>query len=175
MWAPASIYWGGDPAKIADELPVAAPTHVPAVPRIYEKIHGAVRGKVAEGLPHERLLFEWALRLRSTRAAAPCALAASPTCSPTSSTGWPTASCSRRSGGCSGSALEVALVGAAPIAPELLAFFDACGVLVLEGYGLDRELRRLDHQHGRRRSGSAPWAGRCRGPRWRSPTTTGRS
>jgi long-chain acyl-CoA synthetase len=35
-----------------------------------------------------------------------------------------------------GSQLEVALVGAAPIAPELLEFFDACGVLVLEGYGL---------------------------------------
>jgi acyl-CoA synthetase (AMP-forming)/AMP-acid ligase II len=28
------------------------------------------------------------------------------------------------------------LVGAAPIARELLEFFDPCGVLVLEGYGL---------------------------------------
>ena len=35
----------------------------------------------------------------------------------------------------SGSELQVALVGAAPIAPELLELFDACGVLVLEGYG----------------------------------------
>jgi long-chain acyl-CoA synthetase len=35
-----------------------------------------------------------------------------------------------------GPKLEAALVGAAPIAPELLEFFDACGVLVLEGYGL---------------------------------------
>ena len=64
------IYWGGDPANIADELAVAAPTHLPAVPRIYEKIHGAVTGKVAEGRLHERLLFRWALgcgaRARST-------------------------------------------------------------------------------------------------------------
>jgi long-chain acyl-CoA synthetase len=35
-----------------------------------------------------------------------------------------------------GPELQIALVGAAPIAPELLEFFDACGVLVLEGYGL---------------------------------------
>ncbi len=35
-----------------------------------------------------------------------------------------------------GSRLQLALVGAAPAARELLEFFDACGVLVLEGYGL---------------------------------------
>jgi long-chain acyl-CoA synthetase len=32
--------------------------------------------------------------------------------------------------------LEVALTGAAPIGQEVLEFFDACGVIVLEGYGL---------------------------------------
>jgi len=35
-----------------------------------------------------------------------------------------------------GPRLELGMVGAAPIARELLEFFDACGVLVLEGYGL---------------------------------------
>ena len=35
-----------------------------------------------------------------------------------------------------GERLQLALVGAATVAPELLEFFDACGVLVLEGYGL---------------------------------------
>jgi long-chain acyl-CoA synthetase len=35
-----------------------------------------------------------------------------------------------------GARLQVALTGAAPIAPEVLEFFDACGVLVLEGYGM---------------------------------------
>jgi len=35
-----------------------------------------------------------------------------------------------------GGGLQLALVGAAPVAPDLLEFFDACRVLVLEGYGL---------------------------------------
>jgi long-chain acyl-CoA synthetase len=35
-----------------------------------------------------------------------------------------------------GTNLELVLTGAAPIATEGLEFFDACGVLVLEGYGL---------------------------------------
>jgi long-chain acyl-CoA synthetase len=34
-----------------------------------------------------------------------------------------------------GDNLEFALTGAAPVAKEMLEFFDACGVLVLEGYG----------------------------------------
>jgi long-chain acyl-CoA synthetase len=43
------IYWTGDPAKIVDELSETTPTHFPAVPRIYEKIHGVVLGRVADG------------------------------------------------------------------------------------------------------------------------------
>jgi long-chain acyl-CoA synthetase len=35
-----------------------------------------------------------------------------------------------------GDRLAMALCGAAPIAREVLEFFDACGVLVLEGYGM---------------------------------------
>ena len=35
-----------------------------------------------------------------------------------------------------GGRLELALTGAAPIGREVLEFFDACGVTVLEGYGM---------------------------------------
>ena len=38
--------------------------------------------------------------------------------------------------GAFGDGLHVALTGAAPIGAEILEFFDACGVLILEGYGL---------------------------------------
>ena len=129
------IYWTGDPAKIVDELGETAPTHFPAVPRIYEKIHSVVMGRVVDGPAPQRRLFDWALRsggrarrsLRSRRQpdlltdvqyrlAEPVVLA--------------------KIRQVFGPNLLAAMVGAAPVSKELLEFFDACGVLVLEGYGL---------------------------------------
>jgi long-chain acyl-CoA synthetase len=131
----AICFWSGDPRRIVDELGELQPTHFPAVPRVYEKIHAAVLGQVQDGPAPQRALFEWAVRVgRRTRA-------------------------SERDGALPGrwaaleyrvadrlvltkvrhafgAGLQVALVGAAAVAPELLEFFDACGVLVLEGYGL---------------------------------------
>jgi long-chain acyl-CoA synthetase len=129
------IYWTGDPAKIVDELGETAPTHFPAVPRIYEKIHGAVMGRIEDGPDIQRRAFNWALH---AGAGARASLRA------------------RRQPGLLtdlqyrladplilgkvrdvfGPNLKAAMVGAAPVAKELLEFFDACGVLILEGYGL---------------------------------------
>jgi long-chain acyl-CoA synthetase len=129
------IYWGGDMARIIDELPAASPTHVPAVPRIYEKIHGAATGKVAEARPYERALFDWALRCgkRARAALRDRRQPDLPTDLQYRIADRLVLSKVRR---VFGPGLEVALVGAAPVAAELLEFFDACGVLVLEGYGL---------------------------------------
>jgi long-chain acyl-CoA synthetase len=129
------IYWGGDTAKIVDELPRAAPTHVPAVPRIYEKIHGVVTGKVAESRPFERAMFAWAVRCGGQARAA-----LRERRQPDLLTDLQYRLAHRlvlsKVQRLFGPGLQVGLVGAAPIAPELLEFFDACGVLVLEGYGL---------------------------------------
>jgi long-chain acyl-CoA synthetase len=129
------IYWGGDPAKIADELPVAGATHVPGVPRIYEKIHGAVTSKVAAAKPHERVMFSWALRC-GARARAALRERRQPELITDLQYRLANRLVLSKVRRLFGPQLEVALVGAAPIAPELLEFFDACGVLVLEGYGL---------------------------------------
>ena len=129
------VYWGGDTGKIVDELLDARPTHVPAVPRIYEKIQGAVTGEVSRKPVVQRGLFEWAVRcggrarkaLRERR-------------QPDLLTDVQYRLADRlvlaKVRRLFGPELQVALVGAAPIAPDLLQFFDACGVLVLEGYGL---------------------------------------
>lgn len=129
------VYWGGNMAKIIEELPAASPTHVPAVPRIYEKIHGAVTGKVAEGRRYEQVMFDWAVRCGAKARAALRARR-----QPDLLTDLQYRIADRlvlsKVRLLFGPKLELAMVGAAPIAPQLLEFFDACGVLVLEGYGL---------------------------------------
>jgi long-chain acyl-CoA synthetase len=129
------VYWRGDPKQIVAELAEARPTHFPSVPRIFEKVHTAVLGGVEGQGRLKRLVFAWALAEgRRTRAR--------------ERTGKPTRALDRRRHELAdrlvlskvravfGDSLRLALSGAAPIGSEILEFFDACGVLVLEGYGL---------------------------------------
>jgi long-chain acyl-CoA synthetase len=130
-----SVFWSGDASRIVDELSELAPTHFPAVPRIYEKIHGSVIGKLRDASRVQRALFAWAMacgaRARRARREgrklglvddAQFRIADQLVLSRIRSVFGPS--------------LQLAMVGAAPVAKELLEFFDACGVLVVEGYGL---------------------------------------
>jgi long-chain acyl-CoA synthetase len=127
------VYWRGDSKRIIEEIAEARPTHLVAVPRVYEKLHTGVVSAIEERAPVVRGLFAWALevgrRARSVRgrelgplAAARLRLADRVALAKVRSLFGP--------------ALKFALVGAAPIDRGLLEFFNACGVLVLEGYGL---------------------------------------
>jgi long-chain acyl-CoA synthetase len=129
------IFWGGDMTKIADELVAASPTHLPAVPRVYEKIHGAVTSEVAGSNAMKRAMFAWALRC-GARARATLRVRRQPSLVTDLQYRLADRLVLSKVRLLFGPRLEVALAGAAPIAPELLGFFDACGVLVLEGYGL---------------------------------------
>jgi long-chain acyl-CoA synthetase len=129
------IYWGGDPKRILDELAEASPTHFPSVPRIFEKVHAGILGAVEEQGRVHRLVFRWAIA-EGSRARA------------RAREGRRTGALARRRHELAdrlvlsrvraafGDGLRVALTGAAPVAEDILEFFDACGVLVLEGYGL---------------------------------------
>ncbi len=129
------VYWRGDPKQIVAELSEARPTHFPSVPRIFEKIHTAILADVEEQRRLKRAVFAWALaegRRDSRRRHA----------------GKPAGTLARRRHDLAdrlvlskvraafGEALHLAITGAAPISAEIIEFFDACGVLVLEGYGL---------------------------------------
>ena len=58
------------------------------------------------------------------------------------------------------------MTGAAPIAPEILEFFYACGVPVMEGYGMTETATSATvNRPDGNSSASARWASRC--PAWR--------
>jgi long-chain acyl-CoA synthetase len=129
------VFWRGDSTKIVDELSEAGPTHFPSVPRVFEKIFTRIHAGVEGASPLKRAMFHWAVgEGKRSRAAA--------------AAGRPQRGLAARRHALAdklvlskvravfGPNLVVALTGAAPIGREVLDFFDACGVLVLEGYGL---------------------------------------
>lgn len=128
-------FWSGDPTKIVEELAELKPTHFPAVPRIYEKIHSTVVGRVEDGPALRRTLFKRALTQgRALRRMQARGLSPSPI--RLARHRLADALVLSKVRHVFGGRLQLALVGAAPVARDLLEFFDACGVTVLEGYGL---------------------------------------
>ncbi|MEU3724422.1 AMP-dependent synthetase/ligase [Streptomyces sp. NPDC031705] len=122
-------YFGGRVEDVVAELAEARPTHLPSVPRLFEKVHAVVLG-LAEGQEGGRERFEEAVRLgvRAADGALPEELrpaweaAEESLCSPVRAA--------------FGGRLKWALTGGAPIAPATLDFLRACGIRVFEGYGM---------------------------------------
>lgn len=128
-------YWRGDAKVVLDDLAATRPTHVPSVPRVFEKVHTKALSGVEEAGRLKQAIFGWAIGtgrrvreleregrtpgigLRSRHALADRLVLS-------------------KVRGLFGPNIKLALTGAAPIARDVLEFFDACGVLVLEGYGM---------------------------------------
>lgn len=129
------VYWSGDSSRILQEVAATAPTHFVAVPRIYEKLRSGVIGAVEGGGWHTRALFAWALEVgRRAGAAARAGKELGALARMRLALADRIALSKVRA--LFGGRLTMALVGAAPIDREILEFFDACGVTVLEGYGM---------------------------------------
>ena len=128
-------YWERDPLKIMPNLAELKPTYFPSVPRIFEKIYTTATSAMEKEGGLKKAIFEWAIRVGGKVREA------------------------ERSGrkpgfllrkqheladkkvlskirGLFGGQLRLAVSGAAPINPDILRFFDAAGVLVLEGWGM---------------------------------------
>jgi long-chain acyl-CoA synthetase len=128
-------YFGGDVKQIVGELQEVKPTFLPSVPRIFEKIYTLAHGAIEAQPPEERARTEAAIelgkRVRNMLAreeAIPEELRA------------PFAEADeglfKNVRAIFGGRMRQAATGAAPIAHEILEFFWACGVPVLEGYGM---------------------------------------
>jgi long-chain acyl-CoA synthetase len=125
-------YWQGDKDKLIDDLREVKPTHFPAVPRIFEKIYAEAKGR-AEGAVKGKLLdkaIDVGLKVRELERKGEDA-------GPVLKAEYELADKQILSNvrDLFGGKVELALTGAAPVAKEMLEFFYACGVLILEGYG----------------------------------------
>jgi long-chain acyl-CoA synthetase len=128
-------YWERDPLKIVPNLIEIKPTYFPSVPRIYEKIYTAATSQVEKDGGLKKIIFDWAVRVgkkvRERERAG-------------KRIGW----LLRREHDFAdkqvlskiralfGGRVHLAVSGAAPINPEILRFFDAAGVTVVEGWGM---------------------------------------
>jgi long-chain acyl-CoA synthetase len=122
-------YFGGDPKQIIAELSEVQPTYLPSVPRIFEKLYTLV---TAHGdLEQIKAATQVGLKVRALQAAGqevPAELQAHFDAAEEK--------LFKNVRAAFGGRLRQATSGAAPIAQEILEFFFACGVPVLEGYGM---------------------------------------
>jgi long-chain acyl-CoA synthetase len=125
-------YWGGDPLRIVAELGEVKPDVLPSVPRIFEKVYAAAMAMIPpDGADEVAAAIDLGNRVRDTRHAGEEVSAED------------AAEFERVDGelfplvrSIFGGNLSLAISGAAPIAPEILRFFFACGVPVMEGWGM---------------------------------------
>ncbi|MGZ5440000.1 MAG: AMP-dependent synthetase/ligase, partial [Candidatus Aminicenantales bacterium] len=128
-------YWERDPLKILPNLAELKPTYFPSVPRIFEKIYTAATSSVEKEGGLKKAIFDWAIRvgqkMRETERAG-----REPGFLLRSQYEFANKKVLSRIHALFGGRLRLATSGAAPINPDILRFFDAAGVLVLEGWGM---------------------------------------
>jgi long-chain acyl-CoA synthetase len=128
-------YFGGDTKQIVPELMEVKPTYLPSVPRVFEKVYalaqGAIQAQGAEEQERSRAAIALGIKVRDLMVA-----------------GEPVPAELREPfeqaeeqlfknvRAIFGGRVQRATSGAAPIAKEILEFFWAAGVPVLEGYGM---------------------------------------
>ncbi len=121
--------------KLIDNFRELRPTVQVGVPRIFEKIHARILQKVEEGSPLRRRLFTWAMGVgrraspyRQAGKSLPPLLAAQHALADRL--------VFRKIRGIFGGRVKRLISGGAPMPVELLEFYYAAGLLILEGYGL---------------------------------------
>jgi long-chain acyl-CoA synthetase len=123
-------YWSRDPKMIIADIAQVSPSFFPSVPRMFEKIY-TLATAAAEDPEALRKAVEVGVKVRTMRDAgqevpAPLQQAFDQA----------EEKLFKNVRGLFGKNMRECVTGAAPIAPEILEFFYACGVPVMEGYGM---------------------------------------
>jgi len=127
-------FWSGDSRRLVEDVGAAAPTHFPSVPRVFEKIHARVLARGEEGSAIKQRLFAWAIA--TGRKARPAMRKGTASAALKAQYALADRLVLSKVRDLFGGRLDLALTGAAPIPREVLEFLDACGITVLEGYGM---------------------------------------
>ncbi|MFN7943524.1 MAG: long-chain fatty acid--CoA ligase [Thermoanaerobaculia bacterium] len=121
--------------KLVDQLAVIRPTFLCAVPRIFERVYNKVVGQVQEAGGAKLAIFKWAVGV-GRRVSALAQQGKRPA-------GWlaiehriADALVFRKLRARFGGRVRFFISGSAPLSREMAEFFHACGLLILEGYGL---------------------------------------
>jgi long-chain acyl-CoA synthetase len=128
-------YFGGDTKEIIPELQEVKPTYLPSVPRVFEKIYTMAHGAIQAMEPAEREQAEQAIALGvKVRDMINRGEAVAEDMQKAFDEADERLFANVRA--IFGGRVRHATSGAAPIAKGILEFFWACGVPVLEGYGM---------------------------------------
>jgi long-chain acyl-CoA synthetase len=128
-------YWERDPLKILPNLAELKPTYFPSVPRIFEKIYTAANSGMEKEGGLKKAIFNWAIGVGAKMRAAERS-GRKPGFLLSRQYAFADEKVLSKIRNLFGGKLRLAVSGAAPINPEILRFFDAAGVLVLEGWGM---------------------------------------
>jgi long-chain acyl-CoA synthetase len=128
-------YWERDPLKILPNLAELKPTYFPSVPRIFEKIYTAATSGVEKEGGAKKKIFDWALKVGAKMREAERS-GRKPGFLLQRQYDFADKQVLSKIRNLFGGNIRLAVSGAAPINPEILRFFDAAGVLVLEGWGM---------------------------------------
>ncbi len=121
--------------RLVDNLAVVRPTFIAAVPRIFERVYNRIVGQAQRAGATRLALFKWAVGVgrrvsahRQSGSRVGAWLAAQHLLAD--------ALVMRKIRARFGGRLRFFISGSAPLSREMAEFFHACGLLILEGYGL---------------------------------------
>jgi long-chain acyl-CoA synthetase len=124
-------YWSRDPKLIIDDVAAVKPSYLPSVPRIFEKIY--TKATAAEGA--KKKVLDWSIATgRKYREAERAGRKPGFLLERQYALADKLALHKIRA--LFGGKVRLCVTGAAPISQEILEFFWAAGVLILEGYGM---------------------------------------
>jgi long-chain acyl-CoA synthetase len=131
----ATLALCADAMRLPEALARVRPTILPAVPRVYEKVHANALGEIERSSGVKRAIGRWALRVGSRastqrRSGRPLPLLLRAQLALADKLVF--SKVRARLGG----RLRLGISGAAPLSVDVLEFFHSLNMLVIEGYGL---------------------------------------